>query len=120
MRYSVFFALLLCSNVSSADVFTCHAPSGETVYSDIPCAKGAVIEKISPSESESDPAIAKQELERQKAYTARQASENARERAAAPGPAYLPDYSSPPPASSAPTPLSPSSSGTLPAPSSVR
>uniref|UniRef100_Q47F28 DUF4124 domain-containing protein n=1 Tax=Dechloromonas aromatica (strain RCB) TaxID=159087 RepID=Q47F28_DECAR len=119
MRYSVFFALLLCSNVSSADVFTCHTSSGETVYSDIPCAKGAVIEKISPSESDSDPATAKQELERQKAYTARQAAENARERAAT-GPAILPDYSSPPPASPAPTPLSPSSSGGGTTPPRVR
>ena len=120
MRYGIFSVLLLCANVSYADVFTCHTSSGETVYSDIPCAKGAVIEKVSPSESDSDPAAAKQELDRQKAYTARQAAENARERAAAPGPAILPDYSSPPPASPAPTPLSPSSSVTSPTPPNAR
>ncbi|MDP2881221.1 MAG: DUF4124 domain-containing protein [Azonexus sp.] len=111
MRYSILLALLLASTASQADVFTCHTPSGEVIYSDLPCDKGAMIKKISPSESVSDPVAAQKELERQKAYVERQAAENARDRAAVRGPAILPDYASPPPKSPAPTPLSPSSSG---------
>lgn len=111
MRYTILLALLLASTATQADVFTCHTRSGDVVYSDVPCDKGSRIEKISPSESVSDPVAAQKELERQKAYTERQAAENARARAAAPMPAILPDYSSPPPSSPPPTPLSPSSSG---------
>lgn len=110
MRYAIFIALLLCANAAHADVFTCQTPSGQTVYSDIPCNKGERIERISPSESVSDPVAAQQELARQKAYTEAQAAENARARAAAPGPASLPDNASPPPTWPADTPLSPSSS----------
>ena len=120
MRYNILLALLLASGASQADVFTCHTRSGEVVYSDLPCDKGAVIEKISPSESVSDPVAAQKELERQKAYAERQAAENARERAAAPMPAILPDYSSPPPKSPPPTPLSPSSSGQSDTPPKLR
>lgn len=116
MRYGIFIALLLCANASHADVFTCQTPSGQTVYSDIPCNRGERIERISPSESVSDPVAAEQELARQKAYTAVQAAENARARAAAPGPASLPDNSGPPPTWPANTPLSPSSSYTGPPP----
>lgn len=111
MRYNILLVLLVVSSASQADVFTCHTRSGEIFYSDLPCRKGMTIEKISPSESESDPVAAQKELERQKAYTERQAAENARARAVAPMPAILPDYASPPPAWPAPTPLSPPSSG---------
>jgi hypothetical protein len=111
MRYVIFPALLLCLNAAYADVFTCQTPAGETVYSDLPCVKGAVIEKITPSESVSDPVAAQKELERQKAYTERQAAENARGRATSPMPAILPEYVNPPHTPSVPTPLSPSSSG---------
>jgi hypothetical protein len=78
MRYGIFLASLFCANASLADVYTCQTRSGETVYSDVPCAKGSTIEKISPSESEPDPAAAQRELERQKAYVERQAAENAK------------------------------------------
>jgi hypothetical protein len=111
MRYGLFLALLLCSAASHADVFTCRTPSGQIVYSDLPCLKGEVIDKISPSESVADPVAAQRELERQKAYTEKQAAENAKTRVVAPGPAILPDRSSPPPTWPAPTPLSPSSTG---------
>jgi hypothetical protein len=120
MRYSILLALLLASSASQATVFTCHTRSGEVVYSDLPCDKGTTIEKISPSESVSDPVAAQKELERQKAYVERQAAENARERAAVRGPAILPDYASPPPQSPPPTPLSPSSSGQSPTPPNLR
>jgi len=120
MRYVVLFACLLFSHASFADVFTCHTPSGETVFSDTACAKGARIEKISPSESESDPVAAQQELARQKAFLEQQAAENARASAVARGPAILPDYSSPPPVPSAPTPLSPSVSVESPTPLHTR
>lgn len=119
MRHTILLALLLASTATQADVFTCHTRSGDVVYSDLPCDKGAVIEKISPSESVSDPVAAQKELERQKAYTERQAAENARTRAAAPMPAILPDYSSPP-SSPPPTPLSPPSSGTSNTPPNIR
>jgi len=120
MRYSIFPACLLCFNVAYADVFTCQTPSGETVYSDLPCGKGAIIERISPSESVSDPVAAQKELERQKAYTERQAAENARARSASPMPAILPEYVSPPHSPSGPTPLSPPSSGQSPTPPNTR
>ncbi|WP_162888664.1 DUF4124 domain-containing protein [Dechloromonas sp. HYN0024] len=120
MRYPILFVLLLCANPSHAAVFTCHTRSGEIVYSDIPCDKGATIEKVSPSESISDPDAARRELERQKAYAATQAAENARARAAAPGPAILPDYASPPPSWPAPTPLSPASTGQSATPPNTR
>ncbi|NTV70832.1 MAG: DUF4124 domain-containing protein [Azonexaceae bacterium] len=120
MRYAILVVLLLASSASQADVFTCHTRSGDVVYSDVPCEKGSVIEKISPSESVSDPEAARKELERQKAYTERQAAENARARAAAPMPAILPDYSSPPPSPSPPTPLSPSSTGESSTPPRIR
>lgn len=120
MRCTILLALLLASTASHADVFTCHTRSGEVIYSDLPCDKGAVIEKISPSESVSDPVAAQKELERQKAYTERQAAENARVKAAARMPAILPEYSSPASSSSAPTPLSPSSSGQSDTPPRLR
>lgn len=120
MRYGIFLALLLCANTTLADVFTCQTPSGETVYSDVPCAKGATIERITPSESEPDPAAAQRELERQKAYVERQAAENARTGGKTGGIAILPDYSSPPPKSPPPTPLSPSTSIQSPTPPSAR
>lgn len=120
MPYRIFPACLLCFNVAYADVFTCQTPAGETVYSDLPCAKGSIIEKISPSESVSDPVAAQKELERQKAYTERQAAENARARAASPMPAILPEYVSPPRSPSAPTPLSPATSGPSPTPPNTR
>lgn len=111
MRFLIIPALLLGFNVAYADVFTCQTPAGETVYSDLPCVKGAIIEKITPSESVSDPVAAQKELERQKAYTDRQAAENARGRSTLPMPAILPEYANPPHTPSVPTPLSPSSSG---------
>ena len=120
MRYNILLALLIASTASQADVYTCYTRSGEVVYSDLPCDKGEVIKKISPSESVSDPVAAQKELERQKAYAERQAAENARARAAAPLPAILPDYSSPPPVAPAPTPLSPSSSGQSASPPNTR
>jgi hypothetical protein len=120
MRYGIFLALLFCANASLADVYTCQTRSGETVYSDVPCAKGSTIEKISPSESESDPVAAQRELERQKAYVERQAAENAKTQGRSSGIAILPDYSSPPPKAPPPTPLSPSTSMQSPTPPNVR
>src|SRR5574343_1129668 len=120
MRYGIFLALLLCANAAQADVFTCQTPAGETVYSDVPCAKGATIERITPSESEPDPAAAQRELERQKAYVERQAAENAKGKGKVGGIAILPDYSSPPPQSPPPTPLSPSTSMQSPTPPNAR
>lgn len=120
MRYTILLALLIASSASQADIFTCHTRSGAVVYSDLPCDKGTVIDRISPSESVSDPVAAQKELERQKAYTERQAAENARARAAAPMPAILPDYASPPPSSPPPTPLSPSSTGQSEIPPNTR
>lgn len=120
MRNGIFLALLLCANAAQADVFTCQTPSGETVYSDVPCAKGAAIERITPSESEPDPVAAQRELDRQKAYVERQAAERAKATGRPSGIAILPDYSSPPPKSPPPTPLSPSSSVQSPTPPSAR
>jgi len=120
MRYAIFLAMLFCADASLADVFTCQTPSGETVYSDVPCAKGSTIEKISPSESGSDPVAAQRELERQKAYVERQAAENAKTSGKAGGIAILPDYSSPPPKWPPPTPVSPSTSIQSPSPPNVR
>jgi hypothetical protein len=120
MRNGIFLVLLLGANLALADVFTCQTPSGETVYSDVPCAKGSTIERISPSESEPDPVAAQRELERQKAYVERQAAENAKTTGRTSGIAILPDYSSPPPKSPPPTPLSPSTSIQSPTPPSTR
>lgn len=120
MRFIIVIAILFATSASRADVFTCYTRSGEVFYSDLPCRKGMTIEKITPSESVSDPVAAQKELERQKAYTERQAAENARARATVRMPAILPDYSSPPPVSPAPTPLSPSSSGTSELPPRTR
>jgi len=120
MRHTFVLVFLLIASLSRADVFTCQTRSGGVVYSDLPCDKGMIIEKISPSESVSDPVAARKELERQKAYTENIAAENARARAAAPRPAILPDYGSPPPASSEPRPLSPPSSGTSDIPPHTR
>lgn len=112
MRYGLFLVFLFCSGLSHADVFTCRTPAGEVVYSDLPCLKGETIDKITPSESASDPEAAQRELERQKAYAKMLAAENAKAKKLAPGPALLPDRSSPPPTWPGPTPVSPSSSGT--------
>jgi hypothetical protein len=120
MRYAIFLALLCCANASLADVFTCQTPSGETVYSDVPCAKGATIERITPSESEPDPVAAQRELERQKAYVERQAAENAKGQGRSSGIAILPDYSGPPPKWPEPRPVSPSTSMQSPTPPSIR
>ncbi|MBL8430716.1 MAG: DUF4124 domain-containing protein [Dechloromonas sp.] len=97
MRFIIVIAILCATSASRADVFTCNTRSGEVFYSDLPCRKGMAIEKITPSESVSDPVAAQKELERQKAYTERQAAENARASAAVRMPAILPDYSSTPP-----------------------
>lgn len=110
MCYGFVFALLFASVAAQADTFTCRTPSGQIVYSDLPCAKGEIIDRISPSESVPDPEAAQRELARQKAYADKQAAENAKARAATPGVAILPDRSSPPPTWPAPTPVSPSSS----------
>lgn len=120
MRNGIFLVLLLGANVALADVFTCQTPSGETVYSDVPCAKGSTIERISPSESEPDPVAAQRELERQKAYVERQAAENAKTSGKTGGIAILPDYSGPPPKWPAPTPVSPSTSNQSPTPPNTR
>jgi hypothetical protein len=120
MRNGIFLVLLLCANAALADVFTCQTPSGETVYSDVPCAKGATIERITPSESEHDPVAAQREVERQKAYVERQAAENAKTRGRTSGIGILPDYSGPPPKWPAPTPVSPSTSMQSPTPPNAR
>nr|WP_265945703.1 DUF4124 domain-containing protein [Dechloromonas sp. A34] len=76
MRRTIFLLLLACSMTSQAEVFKCRSPSGETVFSDVPCDEGEKFEKVRPSESVSDPVAAKRELERQRAYAERVAAEN--------------------------------------------
>lgn len=120
MRHAIFIATLLWSSTLLADVYTCQTRDGETVYSDLPCAKGALIEKISPSESEPDVAAAQRELQRQKAYTERLSAENAKARGRSSGIAILPDNSNSAPKSRPPKPLSPSSSVQSSTPPSAR
>lgn len=67
-RYIFLLVLLACSMTSQAEVFKCLSPSGETVFSDVPCDEGEKFQKVRPSESVSDPVAAKRELERQRAH----------------------------------------------------
>lgn len=120
MRHPIIMSLLFCQQLAFADVFTCLAPTGETIYSDSACAKGAKIEKVSPSESGSDPVAAQMELERQKAYLNQRAAENARANPGGRGVAILPDYVSPPRETSVERQLSPASSSTSATPPNVR
>jgi hypothetical protein len=107
MRYAIYLVLLAWSATVHADVFKCQTPAGDAVFSDTPCDQGEMFKKVRPSESVSDPNAARLELERQRAYTDKVTAENAAARQAAAGIATLPDYSSPPPASPEPRPLSP-------------
>lgn len=111
MRRYMFLLVLAFSLTSQAEVFKCLSPSGETVFSDVPCDEGEKFEKVRPSESVSDPVAAKQELERQRAYAERVAAENEAARQSREGASSLPEYASPPPSWPAETPLSPSTSG---------
>jgi hypothetical protein len=117
MRRTIFLLLLACSMTSQAEVFKCLSPSGETVFSDVPCDDGEKFQKVLPSESVSDPAAAQRELERQRAYAERVAAENEAARRSREGANSLPEYASPPPSWPPATPLSPSTSpASAPAP----
>lgn len=108
MRRALLLLLLACAVTARAEVFKCLAPSGATVFSDVPCDEGEKFQKVRPSESLSDPAAAQRELERQRVHAERVAAENEAARQSKAGAGALPDYSSPPPS------LSPSSSETTP------
>lgn len=110
MRRTVFLLLLACSMTSQAEVFKCLSPSGETVFSDVPCDEGEKFKKVRPSESVSDPVAAQRELERQRAYAERVAAENEAARQSREGASSLPEYASPPPSWPPETPLSPPTS----------
>lgn len=114
MRRYIFLLALACSMTSQAEVFKCLSPSGETVFSDVPCDEGEKFQKVRPSESESDPVAAKRELERQRAYAERVAAENEAARQSREGASSLPEYASPPLSWPAETPLSPSTSPSSP------
>jgi len=117
MRRYIFLLVLACSMTSQAEVFKCQSPSGETVFSDVPCDEGEKFEKVRPSESASDPAAAQRELARQRAYAERVAAENEAARQSREGAGALPEYSSPPPSWPSETPRSPSTSpSSAPAP----
>lgn len=112
MRYGIFLVLLFSSATAAADVYKCLTPSGEAFFSDSTCERGKTIEQTRPSESVADPDVARQELERQRAYVERQAAENEAAKRGASGVAQLPDESSPPSSWPAPRPVSPSSTVT--------
>lgn len=109
-RYIFLLVLLACSMTSQAEVFKCLSPSGETVFSDVPCDEGEKFQKVRPSESVSDPVAAKRELERQRAYADRAAAENEAARQSREGASSLPEYVSPALSRPSETPLSPSTS----------
>jgi hypothetical protein len=108
MRYGILFFLLAFSLQAQADAFKCRTPTGDVVFSDVPCDKGEVITKVKPAESVGDPVAAQREVERQKAIADRTAAENEAARKKPAGVASMPDYSSPPPKWPDPTPVSPS------------
>lgn len=107
-RYIFLLVLLACSMTSQAEVFKCLSPSGETVFSDVPCDEGEKFQKVRPSESVSDLVAAKRELERQRAYADRAAAENEAARQSREGASSLPEYVSPSPSWPSETPRSPS------------
>lgn len=116
MRYLSGLVLMFCFSVAHADVFKCVTPAGETVFADTACDNGEQFEKVRPSESVSDPELARRELERQRAFAAKIAAENEAARKSTSGAAGLPEAPNSP--ASSPDGLnfpSSSSSGTGPA-----
>ena len=116
MRYLLVLVATLCFSLAHADAFKCLTPAGEVVIADTACDNGEQFEKVRPSESVSDPELARRELERQRAYAAKIAAENEAARKSTAGAASLPEPPASPPSS--PSGLnfpSSSSSGTGPA-----
>lgn len=111
MRYGLVL-LLVCSTSVHADAYKCLGPAGQTIFSDEPCYQGERIEKVRPSESGADPAVAKSDLARQRAYIESREAQKATTRQQTSGAAFLPDESNPPSSFPPPRPVSPSSSVT--------
>lgn len=112
MRYSIFLILFACSATVHADVFKCTTRAGDSIFTDVFCEKGEVVDKVRPSESESDPVKAQQEVERQRAKSQQIEAENAAAGRGAPAVNSLPENTLPPIAWPPDTPLSPSSTYT--------
>ncbi|MCB4360284.1 DUF4124 domain-containing protein [Quatrionicoccus australiensis] len=108
MRYGLVL-LLVCSMSVHADAYKCQGPAGQTIFSDIPCER---IEKVRPSESGADPAVAKSDLDRQRAYINSREAQKATTRQQTSGASFLPDESNPPSSFPPPRPVSPSSTMT--------
>ena len=91
MRYLLVLVPMFCVSVAHADVFKCVTQAGETVFADTPCDNGEQFDKVRPSESVSDPELARRELERQRAVAAKMAAENEAARKSTAGAAALPE-----------------------------
>ncbi|MGE5469247.1 MAG: DUF4124 domain-containing protein [Bacteroidota bacterium] len=113
MRHALFLGIVLATSFAAqADIYKCQRPSGEVIFSDIPCNRGEAVTKVRAAESTADLEAARQEVDRQRNAAARQEADNIAARRNAPGVASLPDRSSPPPVWPAPSPPSPTSSVT--------
>jgi hypothetical protein len=91
MRYLLVLVTMFCFSVAQAEVFKCVTPAGDAVFADTACDNGEQFEKVRPSESVSDPELARRELERQRAYAAKIAAENEAARKNTSGAAALPE-----------------------------
>lgn len=96
MRYLLVLVPMFCFSLAQAEAFKCVTAAGEVVFADTACDNGEQFEKVRPSESVSDPELARRELERQRAYAAKIAAENDAARKNTSGAAALPELATSP------------------------